>query len=49
MRGWQVACRSSRAPLRFLTCMSAMFTVNSPLRFKNSLVPSKGSTTQQYW
>ena len=26
----------------------AMFTVNSPLRFINSLVPSRGSTIQQY-
>lgn len=28
---------------------SAMFTVNWPLRFRNSLVPSRGSTHQLYW
>lgn len=32
-----------------LTRSSAMLTVNWPLRFRNSLVPSSGSTHQLYW
>ena len=31
------------------TCSSPIMTVNSPLRLMNSLVPSMGSTIQQYW
>mmetsp|Transcript_11122 Transcript_11122/g.19411 ORF Transcript_11122/g.19411 Transcript_11122/m.19411 type:complete len:254 (-) Transcript_11122:210-971(-) len=29
--------------------ISAMLTVNSPFRLRNSFVPSKGSTSQKYW
>ena len=40
-------CTTPRTGLEPLS--SAMLTVNSPLRLRNSLVPSSGSTHHEYW